>query len=285
MANTKISLSPVSGALGAVVSNIDLAASISDETEKALYAAWLDYQVLFFENQELTPDEFKTAVKHFGEIEIHPFIGKIAGDDEVELLNDKTNPVWTPPTSRFHIDVSMMKVPTKGAALYAVDVPLAGGDTIWVNAYAAWEGLSSALQRFVEDKHGLFIAAHRNALDGMIRGGPETHEIARGFLQEPTEHPLVHVHPETGRKALFVDTLFMWSIVELAPDESDAIRDFLFNHVAKPEFQCRYHWRPGSVAIWDNRCTLHRRVADTDQSRLMHRLPIRGEQAPSKGSA
>lgn len=282
MSSIEISLSPVGGALGAVVANINLAAPISEETEKALYAAWLKYQVLFFEDQKLTPDQFKTVVKHFGEIEIHPFIGKIPDDDEVELLNNKTSPVWTPPTTRFHIDVSMMKVPTKGAALYAVDVPPAGGDTIWVSAYAAWEGLSKGMQAFLEDKHGLFITAHRNALDGIIRGGSETHEVASGFLRNPTEHPLVHVHPETGRKALFVDALFMWSIVELAQDESDAIRDFLFSHVAKPEFQCRYHWQPGSVAIWDNRCTLHRRVGDTDQPRIMHRLPIRGEQPPQK---
>lgn len=281
MTEANLSFCPVSGALGAVVTGVDLAAPISDETSQALYTAWLDYHVLFFEGQQLTPEQFKNAVRNFGEIEIEPFIGKIEDDAEVQLLTGKTSPVWTPPTNYFHIDVSMMKVPTKGTALYAVDVPAAGGDTIWVNACAAWEGLSPGMQAFLEDKHGEFIATHRNALDGIIRGGPKTHDIAKGFLQEPAEHPLVHVHPETGRKALFVDTLFMWSIVELAPDESDAIRDFLFSHVAKPEFQCRYHWRPGSVAIWDNRCTLHRRVADTDQTRVMHRLPIRGEQAPS----
>ena len=282
MTESDLDFLPVSGALGAVVTGIDLAGPISDETAQALHDAWLEYQVLFFEDQQLTPEQFKKAVRNFGEIEVHPFIGKIEDDAEVELLNNKTSPVWTPPTNCFHIDVSMMKVPTKGAALYAVDVPVAGGDTIWVNAYAAWEALSPGMQAFLDDKHCVFIAAHRNALDGIIRGGPDVHEIAKGFLQEPAEHPLVHVHPETGRKALFVDTLFMWSIVELAPDESDAVKDFLFRHVAKSEFQCRYHWRPGSVAVWDNRCTLHRRVADTNGVRVMHRLPIRGEQAPGK---
>ena len=110
MQETKLGLHPVSGALGVIVTGVDLAAPISDETFQALHTAWLDYQVLFFEDQQLTPEQFKSAVRNFGEIEVHPFIGKLEGDTEVELLNNKTSPVWTPPTDRLHIDVSMMKV-------------------------------------------------------------------------------------------------------------------------------------------------------------------------------
>jgi len=139
------------------------------------------------------------------------------------------------------------------------------------------------MQEFVEQRRGLFVAMHRRALDRAIKGGPATKDIATGFLQEAVEHPLVHTHPETGRKALFVDALFMWSIVDMHPDESDALKSFLFQHIAKPEFQCRFHWEPGSVAIWDNRCTMHRRVDDVPEGRrIMHRMPIKGTESPKR---
>jgi taurine dioxygenase len=280
MANTSIEFAPISGSLGALVTGVDFASELPAESLKTLHEGWLKYQVLIFEGQELTNEQFKSVARYFGEIEIEPFIGKVEDDDEIEILGQHEISEWAPSPCLYHIDTSMQEVPSKGAVLYAVDPPKAGGDTIWVNAYAAWEALSDSMQQFLLDKKGLFTAVHRNALDGFIRGGQKTHEIATAFLQHRSEHPIVHTHPETGRKALFVDELFMWSIVDLEPAESDAIRDFLFSHVAKSEFQCRYHWRPGSVAIWDNRCTLHKRADDTKSRRIMHRLPILGEASP-----
>lgn len=281
MANTSIEFAPISGSLGALVSGVDFASELPEESVKALQEGWLKYQVLIFEDQELTNQQFKSVAGYFGEIEIEEFIGKVEGDDEIEILGRHPVSEWAPSPCFYHIDVSMREVPSKGAALYAIDIPKAGGDTIWVNAYAAWEALSDSMQQFLLDKKGLFSAVHRNVLDGIIRGGQKTHKIATEFLQHRSEHPIVCTHPETGRKYLFVDELFMWSIVGLPPDESDAIRDFLFRHVAKSEFQCRYHWRLGSMAIWDNRCTLHKRVDDTNSRRIMHRLPILGEARPA----
>ncbi|MEC9375096.1 MAG: TauD/TfdA family dioxygenase [Pseudomonadota bacterium] len=280
MDKKSIEFAPISGALGAIVSGVNFTSDLSKENLKLLQEGWLKYQVLIFEDQTLTNDQFKSAVRNFGEIEIHSFIGKIEDDDEIESLGKIKSSGWAPPTNIYHIDVSMQEVPTKGAALYAVDPPQVGGDTIWVNTYAAWDALSEPMQQFLLDRKGLFIAAHRNALDKMIRGGQKTHQVATGFLQDPSEHPLVHTHPETGRKALFVDELFMWSIQGLNYDENEAICSFLFKHISKPEFQFRYKWRVGSLAIWDNRCTMHRRVDDTNSKRIMHRLPIRGETSP-----
>jgi taurine dioxygenase len=275
------SFEPLSANIGATVRGPDLSAQLTDEQAADLYAAWLKYQVLIFEDQTLSYEQFKDFARYFGELDRHSFISKVEGDDDVELLTGRTDAVWTPPTSCYHIDVSMQEVPTKGATLYAVDVPESGGDTIWVSAYAAWEALSPAMQDFLKDKRGYFIAAHKRARDAMIRGGTATHQIATGFLKDPAEHPLVHTHPETGRTALFVDELFMWSIADLAPNESDAIKQMLFEHISRPEFQCRYKWRNGSVAIWDNRCTYHRRVDDTGHKRVMHRLPLKGEGPPA----
>ena len=282
MANTSIEFAPISGSLGALVSGVDFASELPAESLKALHEGWLKYQVLIFEGQELTNQQFKSVAGYFGEIEIEEFIGKVEGDDEIEILGQNVVTEWAPNPCLYHIDMAMQEVPSKGAVLYAVDPPKAGGDTIWVNAYAAWEALSDSMQQFLLDKKGVFTAAHRKALDGIIRGGQKTHEIATEFLQHRSEHTIVCTHPETGRKALFVDELFMWSIKDLDFDENDAICSFLFKHISKPEFQCRYKWRAGSLAIWDNRCTLHRRVDDTNSRRIMHRLPIRGEARPER---
>jgi len=279
---THFIVQPDSGALGATVSGLDLSRALPEAVQQELYAAWLQYQVLFFEEQQISLEQFKTFVRYFGELEVHSFIGKAEGDDTVEQFDSIAVSAWAPSTAVVHIDVSMYQVPTKGAALYAVDVPSTGGDTIWVNAYAAYDGLSPAMQDFLADKSGLFVTAHGGARDAMLRGGPATAHIAKGFLQKPAAHPLVHTHPESGRKALFVDSLFMWSIEDLKPAESDALCRFLFQHVTRPEFQCRLHWRAGTLALWDNRCTMHSRVDDLeiDQARVMHRLPIKGETSP-----
>jgi taurine dioxygenase len=281
MVENNFTVERVTGALGAVVYGIDLSVPLSDDAFAKLESAWLEHQVLFFREQRLTNDQFEAFVRRFGDVEIHPFIGKVEGSEIVEQLDGSQESDYTPSTSTYHIDVSMMAVPTKGAALYAVDVAEAGGDTIWVNAYAAYDALSEPMKAFLEQRRGLFVAMHRRALDAIIRAGPAGQKAAAGFLQNGSEHPLVHTHPETGRKALFVDALFLWSIVDLHPDESDALKAFLFQHVAKPEFQCRFRWRPGSVAIWDNRCTMHRRVDDVRAGpRIMHRIPIKGTEAP-----
>ncbi|MGI9260707.1 MAG: TauD/TfdA dioxygenase family protein, partial [Woeseiaceae bacterium] len=247
---------PLTRALGGVVSGLDLAQPLEPSVIDELKNAYLEYQVLFFRDQDLSPEQFEAFVKNFGEIDNHHFIEKVEGSKTVEHLYPKQNDnPYVPPTSRYHIDVSMMAVPTKGAALYAVDVDDAGGDTIWVSTYAAYDGLSGPMKEFVEGRSGYFVALHSQALNAMVQTGPDAADAARGYLQKPAEHPLVHTHPETGRKALFVDSLFMWSILGLHPDESDWLKQYLFQHIGKPEFQCRFQWQPGSLAIWDNRCT------------------------------
>lgn len=281
MAYQSFEVHPVAGALGAELHGLDLSKPFGEHTLKEVNQALLEYLVLFFKEQSLTPDQFKSFVLNFGEIKNHPFINKIEGDDQVENLDLAISIPMAPPTNVLHIDVSMFEIPTKGAALYAVDVGPAGGDTIWVNAYAAYDALSESMKNFLEGQRGLFPALHDKALNRMIKAGPDAFQKTGSFMQLPSEHPLVHTHPETGKKALFVCPLFLWSIADLNDDESDAIIRFLIQHISKPEFQCRYHWQNGSVALWDNRCTIHKRVDDTyDKHRVMHRLAIEGTAAP-----
>ena len=283
MSYKRIEVQPVSGTLGAEVSGVDPSQPLDDAVLAEIQSAWLEHLVLFFRDLDLTPAQFKAFAKLFGDIEVHPFIrSRVEDEPEVESLELAETPPLAPPTSVLHIDLSSAEIPTKGTVLYAVDVPEAGGDTIWVNCYAAFEGLSEPMQEFVIGLKGLFPALDVVALDRLIRGGPTAMDVAARFKQEPTEHPLVRTHPETGRKALFVDPLRMWCITNLDGDESRAISNFLNDHIAKPEFQCRFHWRPGSLAVWDNRCTMHKRVDDVVEGRrLMHRVPLAGTDRPA----
>lgn len=283
MSYKRIEVHPVSGALGAEVSGVDPAQPLDEAVLAEIQSAWLEHLVLFFRDLDLSPAQFKAFAKLFGDIEIHPFIrSRVEDEPEIESLELAETPPLAPPTSVLHIDLSSAEIPTKGTVLYAVDVPEAGGDTIWVNCYAAFEGLSEPMQEFVMGLKGLFPALDVAALDRLIRGGQTAMDVAARFKQEPTEHPLVRTHPETGRKALFIDPLRMWCITNLDGDESRAISSFLNDHISKPEFQCRFHWRPGSLAVWDNRCTMHKRVDDVVEGRrLMHRVPLAGTDRPA----
>lgn len=283
MSYKRIEVQPVSGALGAEVSGVDPSQPLDEAVLAEIQSAWLEHLVLFFRDLDLSPAQFKAFAKLFGDIEIHPFIrSRVEDEPEIESLELAETPPLAPPTSVLHIDLSSAEIPTKGTVLYAVDVPEAGGDTIWVNCYAAFEGLSEPMQEFVMGLKGLFPALDVAALDRLIRGGQTAMDVAARFKQEPTEHPLVRTHPETGRKALFVDPLRMWCITNLDGDESRAISSFLNDHISKPEFQCRFHWRPGSLAVWDNRCTMHKRVDDVVEGRrLMHRVPLAGTDRPA----
>lgn len=283
MSYKRIEVQPVSGALGAEVSGVDPSQPLDEAVLAEIQSAWLEHLVLFFRDLDLSPAQFKAFAKVFGDIEIHPFIrSRVEDEPEIESLELAETPPLAPPTSVLHIDLSSAEIPTKGTVLYAVDVPEAGGDTIWVNCYAAFEGLSEPMQEFVMGLKGLFPALDVAALDRLIRGGQTAMDVAARFKQEPTEHPLVRTHPETGRKALFIDPLRMWCITNLDGDESRAISSFLNDHISKPEFQCRFHWRPGSLAVWDNRCTMHKRVDDVVEGRrLMHRVPLAGTDRPA----
>jgi len=282
MSYQNIDLQPVSGALGAEVSGVDLSRPLNENVAEEINKAWLEYLVLFFRDQELTPAQFKTFSQLFGDIEVHPFIrSRVDAEPDVEALELAKTPPMAPPTSILHIDVSSSEIPTKGTVLYAVDVPAAGGDTIWANGYAAYEALSAPMKKFLEGRSALFPALDVSALDFLVKSGPAGMETAAKFIQTPAEHPLVHTHPETGRKTLFVDPLRMWCITDLSTDESRAICRFLIEHISKPEFQCRFHWSKGALAVWDNRCTLHQRVDDAvDGRRFMYRIPIAGTDRP-----
>lgn len=274
---------PLTSALGAEVSGLDLSQPLPAPVVDELKKAWLDHLVLFFRDQTLELAQFKAFAACFGELENLPFLDKKKDDPEVQVMNFGENPD-APPTNILHIDSSSRPTPSKGAMLYALNVPRAGGDTIWVNAYGAYDGLSTPVKELVDNLTAYFPSMDVKMRDRLVTQGPEGFEwVARFAKQMPLARPLVHTHPETGKKALFVDPLRMWRIPELAPDESRALIDFFAVHITKPELQCRFHWRSGSLAMWDNQCTLHRVVDDGYQPpRSMYRVSLKGTAWPEQ---
>jgi taurine dioxygenase len=272
MAYRSINVTPIAGALGAEVSGVHLA-ELDDATFAEIHAAWLEHQVLFFRDQDLTPEQHKAFGARLGSLHVHPFIASRAQEGHPEIVvleSDESRPFVA---AGWHTDVTFIECPPKASILRAVEVPAWGGDTLWSSMYAAYESLSATMQGLLSQ-----LRAIHDTSKTFSRGAyPSEKHVEKG-AEPRTEHPVVRTHPETGRKALFVNSAFTRRIVGMRRDESDALLGFLYQHLALPEFTCRFHWEKNSVAFWDNRCTQHRAVADNLRAhRRMERVTIDGD--------
>ena len=246
---------PVSGSLGAEVIGADLR-SLDDEGFERVRALLVEHLVLFFPDQHLTPDEHRAFAVRFGEPEIHPFIPKLDEDHpEIVVLRAENGfiaDVW-------HTDVTFDASPPVCSVLQALEMPPAGGDTMWANQYLAYERLSEPMKELVCGLTAIHSAANY------------------GHPEQQAEHPVVRVHPDTGRPSLFVNQQFTRRIPQLSRDESEALLAFLYAHSTQPHLACRYAWREGTVGIWDNRCTQHCAVNDYSGPRAISRVTILGD--------
>ncbi|MCY4592176.1 MAG: TauD/TfdA family dioxygenase [Alphaproteobacteria bacterium] len=272
--DSAISIVPVTPLIGAEVSGIDLARPLSDNELGLVRQALLDHLVLFFRGQDLTIEQHKAFGRLFGELHIHPARDRNGIEGHPEILHVKAGPESTRVNGdEWHSDVSCDAEPPMGSILRLFEVPPSGGDTLFANMYAAHDALSAPVQAFV------------SGLTAVHDGGPNYVDRARrAGIYKPDkvfpahEHPVVRTHPETGRKALFVNRIFTQSIVGVTRQESRAILDFLFQHIARPDFQCRFRWEKDSVAFWDNRCTLHHAMWDYyPEVRQGYRVTIKGD--------
>ncbi|MEX0666137.1 MAG: TauD/TfdA family dioxygenase [Acidimicrobiia bacterium] len=250
-----VTITPVSGALGAEVRGLDLE-RLDDAGFAALEQALIDHLVVFLPDQHLTPHGHTALGRRFGEIEIHPFLQKLSDEhQEIVVLDGDAGAradVW-------HTDVTFSDSPPLCSILHMVKCPSRGGDTLFSNQYRVLEGLSEP----VRDLLGGLTAVHTAA----VFGHPE----------QQSEHPAVRVHPVTGRPSLYVNRQFTSHFPQLRRGESDALLDFLLAFSEQPQFQCRYRWEPGGVGIWDNRCTQHYAVNDYDESRVIQRVTVLGD--------
>jgi taurine dioxygenase len=262
-----LTFTPLTAALGAEVSGLDLREPLDPVTTKELHEGWLRHQVLFFREQELTRDQHKAFARNFGELHVHPVLQQLKDEGHPEIIvleSDAQRPFLA---DRWHSDVTFEHAPPKGSILRAVAVPETGGDTMWASMYLAYEALSDKLQRFLGELEAYHDPAHH---------GVTAKE--RGVAIENAVHPVVRCHPETGRKALFVNSGFTRHIVGMKRDESDALLRLLFERIADPDIACRFRWRKNSLAMWDNRCTQHRVVADARaEYRRMERVTLIGD--------
>jgi taurine dioxygenase len=268
----RIQTHPVAGALGAEVSGVDLARPLDDVAQKEIHDAWMRHQVLFFRDQQLSLDEHKEFGRRFGELHVHPVLQPLAAQGHPEIVVLESDAKRPYVAEAWHSDVTFERRPPLGSILRAVVVPDAGGDTMWSSMYAAYEALSDSMQRLLGE-----LRAHH---DGGRFQRIATDEQKRRLAEDgATTHPVVRTHPVTGRKGIFVNSAFTRRIEGVKPRESQALLAFLFDHVGSPEFTCRLRWRPGTIAMWDNRCTQHRVVSDNLKAhRRMERVTLCGDE-------
>jgi taurine dioxygenase len=263
----EVMVTPLGGVMGAELSGLDLCHPLSMDVVARVRGALLDHCVVVIRDQSLSEDGQVRFSARFGRpiMDVRPaahrerpevfVISNIVRDGmPIGALGHRA--------LRYHSDLSFLREPAAISILHAVQVPSTGGDTMWASGYAAYDALSPTLKRSVDGRWAL----HR-------------HWQADLNPAEPTHHPVVRTHPETGRKALFISPDYTVSIDRLPADESRRLLDVLFEHMTRAEFVWRHRWRVGDVVMWDNRCTIHRRDAfDGGQARLLHRTQLAGDQ-------
>ncbi|WP_296597342.1 TauD/TfdA family dioxygenase [Phenylobacterium sp.] len=271
----RLNIRRVAGALGAEISGVDLSQALSDETVAAIRAALTQHQVIFFRDQDLTPAQQVAFGRRFGPLNIHPYVSGMAGQPEVmEIIKEPSDKINF--GGGWHSDMSFLETPAIGSILYAVELPEWGGDTLFASQAAAFDALSPGLQATLEGLNAVHSASREYSAQGhsaQKRGSMKVAE-ADGYVGEYV-HPMVLVHPETGRKALYVNPAFTLRIDGWKTRESKALLDYLFEHSRYEAFTCRFSWRPGSVAFWDNRSVWHFALNDyPGQRRHMRRVTV-----------
>jgi len=272
MGNT-IDVRAYAPALGAEVRGVDLASGLTPVTYEDVRAALLRFGVLFFKDQsEIAPAVQVAIGKMFGDLHVHPAAPHLDGFPEVFVIHAHRDSKIA--NGEFwHSDVSCDDEPPLGTMLQIHILPEIGGDTLFANMYAAYDALSAPMKRMLEGTTALHESEH------IYRGRYSERGVDdQGKVYPSATHPVVRTHPETGRKALFVNRTFTSRIHELTPSESDAVLKYLFDHCEQVDFQIRFRWERNDVAFWDNRCVMHRAIWDYwPHERKGRRVTIKGE--------
>jgi taurine dioxygenase len=272
----RIEVRRIAGALGAEIHGIDLRRPLDDDAIATLRGAFLDNLVVFFRDQDLTLEQFMAVARRFGRPVEYPFVKGLDGYPEIievaKLEHETVNfgGIW-------HSDTSYLETPPLGTLLLAREVPPVGGDTLFANMYLAYETLSDGLRRTLDGLRAVNSSARADVTrtrEDRIRSSPA--EGAKRVFE--AEHPVVRTHPETGRKALYVNVAHTVRFAGWTEAESAPLLDFLCRHLTRPEFTCRFRWDKGSLAFWDNRAAQHNPVNDYHgYRRIMHRITLAGD--------
>ncbi|TWT10824.1 TauD/TfdA family dioxygenase [Reyranella sp. CPCC 100927] len=265
---------PIAGALGAELHGIDLSQDLDDDMIAEVRQAWLDHLVVFFRDQTLTPAQQVAFARRLGEPMEYPQLKGLPDQPLItpvmKLEHERTNfgGVW-------HSDTTYLERPPMASMLYAKEIPPQGGDTEFANQYLAYETLSAGMRHVLDGLTGISSSlkadASKTREDRLKAAGEELKTLI-------AEHPIVRTHPETGRKALFLNTGHTTQFKGWTEKESQPLLDFLFQHQVRPEFTCRFRWQPGSLALWDNRCAMHNPINDYHgYRRILHRITLAGD--------
>jgi taurine dioxygenase len=273
-----ISVTPLTLAVGAEIGQINIAGGVDDETFREVHAALMDHGVVFFRGQDLTATQQCDFAGRFGRLRRatrSAFLVEEGVPEMHVLLNDKDRP---PNVNHFHSDGIFRAEPEFASILRAVECPQVGGDTIFVGMQAAYNALSEDMKTYLAGKDAVndFMKLHGSPKKAQSWEGDNYERMdASRRANPPVAHPMVKTHPVTGRKSLYISESFTASVIGLGDDESRGLLELLNRHCARPEFQCRFHWQPNSMALWDNRATMHYAVADYwPERRLMNRVTI-----------
>ena len=273
----EIGVTPQSTALGAVISGIDLSKEPSKRAMAELEDAFGRYSVIFFRDQNLTPQQHIVMAKRWGAINVNRFFKPLDGYPQIAQVikeaNQKENIGGT-----WHTDHSYDLIPAMGSMLYAREVPTVGGDTLFSSMYLAYQALSEDMKKMLADLKAWHSSRHAFGYSVTDSEHFEDGRLANpGQATQDALHPVVITHPLTGRKALYVNADFTVRFDGWTVEESQPILDLLYAHGARQEFTCRFHWEPGSIAFWDNRATWHYAMNDYQgHRRIMHRITLEG---------
>ena len=269
-----IEVEPLAGAIGALITGVDLT-DLDDETVAEIRHAWLAHLVVFFHEQNLDADEYLAFARRIGEPVEYPFVKGLDSHPEIiavdKLPHETVNfgGIW-------HSDTVYLEHPPMATMLLAREVPPSGGDTLFANMYAAYESLSPGLRRMLDELRAVNSSARADVSktrEDRIRDAGYDDE-----QQFVALHPVVRTHPETGRRALYVNPAHTASFEDMTEAESRPLLEYLFHHSTRPEFTCRFQWAVGSMALWDNRCAMHNPINDYHgYTRRMHRITLAGD--------
>jgi taurine dioxygenase len=270
-----ITIARVGVNLGAEISGVDLRQPLSDEAFKTIEDALVENELIIFRDQEISSEHLIQFGQRFGELTVHPF----SPHDEnapilIKFRNDETNAPFG--TDVWHSDETFRAEPPMATVLCAKEVPAIGGDTMFVSMSAAFDGLSARMQEFISGLEAIHDLKPFRALFGNSEEDRKNLQHYE-FMYPPQLHPVVRIHPVSGRKVLFVNPQFTIAIKDMDERESRSLLDTLFHQALIPEYQFRHHWAPHTIAMWDNRSTQHYAVNDYyPQRRYMERVTIRG---------
>lgn len=275
----EIKIIPNQLTIGAEINGLDLSRPLSDNDFNSIYQALLQYKVIYFRDQKISAEQQIEFAKKFGELEINPFRPQGEGKPELQIIkNDKNNPVLS--TDVWHSDLTFREKPTKFTILRCLEVPEQGGDTLWSDMCAAYEGLSESVKNFISELEAIHDFKNFRVLyRGTAEKREELHKMEEMF-PNPT-HPVIITHPETLQRVLFVNRQFTVRIKGMSDYESRNVLELLYDQASVPEYQFRLKWYPGTIAIWDNRLCQHYAVNDYyPKLRHMERVAILGDSIP-----